>query len=132
MTHIHYSLYNASVNTFAALADPARCRLVEVLAAGERPAGHLAAIAAEEFGLSQPATSRHLRILREAGLVRSRIDGTRRLYAIEPDALQEIDHWLDQFRALWASALSALETEVARGTQADDLTRTSTENGAQR
>lgn len=131
MDHIHNHLYNTNVNTFAALAEPARCRLVEVLAAGERPAGYLAAIAAEEFGLSQPATSRHLRILREAGLVRSRIDGARRLYAIEPDALQEIDHWLDQFRALWASALSALETEVARGKRADDLTRTSTENGTQ-
>lgn len=103
------------MNTFGALADPARRRLLEVLAEGERPAGDLTAVAAEEFNLSQPATSRHLRVLREAGLVRSRADGARRLYAVEPDSLRQLDDWLGQFRTLWTSALSALETEVVRG-----------------
>lgn len=114
------------MNIFGALADPARCRLVEVLAAGERPAGDLAAITAAEFGLSQPATSRHLRILREAGIVHARIDGARRLYTIEPAALQHLYDWLDQFRALWASALSALETEVARGQRPGESAQTRT------
>jgi len=112
------------VNTFGALADPVRRRIVEVLAQGERPAGDLTGVAAGEFGLSQPATSRHLRILRESGLVRSRVDGARRLYALQTDALRELDDWLGQFRSLWASALSALDTEVARGQRA------ATKNGA--
>lgn len=106
------------MNTFAALADPARRRLLEVLVQGESPAGHLTAVAADEFGLSQPATSRHLRILRESGLVRSRVDGARRLYALEPTSLRQVDDWLSQFRSLWASALSALDTEVTRGQRA--------------
>ncbi len=125
LASMHISLYNKVVNTFAALADPARRRLLEVLAGGERPAGSLTSVAAEEFGLSQPATSRHLRILRESGLVRSRADGARRLYALEPTSLRQVDDWLNQFRWLWASALSALDTEVARGQRA-----ATDENGA--
>ncbi len=115
MAYICISLYNEDVNTFGALADPARRRIVEVLGSGERAAGELTGLAETEFGLSQPATSRHLRILREAGLVRTRAEGARRLYALDPDALREIDEWLGQFRSLWATALAALETEVARG-----------------
>ncbi len=75
-----------------------------------------------EFGLVQPATSRHLRRLREAGLVRSRPDGSRRLYSIDPSGLRDIDVWLDQFRGLWSSALSALEAEVCRGKTPGDET----------
>ena len=118
--NIQFSLYNGFMNIFAALSDPARCRLVEVLARGERPAGYLTAVAAEEFGLSQPATSRHLRILREAGVVRSRVDGARRLYAIEPAAIQQVDVWVAQFRSLWVSTFAALEVEVASDQLTDD------------
>lgn len=101
-----------------ALGDPVRRRVLELLVEGERSAGALTASVAEEFGISQPATSRHLRVLREAELVRCRVDGSRRVYAIDPSGLNEIDEWLQQFRNLWSSALSALETEVARGKRA--------------
>lgn len=97
------------------LADPARRRIVECLADGEVSAGELVGVMGAEFGLVQPATSRHLRRLREVGLVHSRPDGTRRLYSLDLDALRDIDVWLDQFRGLWSSALSALDAEVQRG-----------------
>ena len=103
------------MDALAVLADPVRRRIVECLADSEVPAGELVDVMAAEFGLVQPATSRHLRRLREAGLVRSRPDGTRRLYSLDPGALRDIDVWLDQFRGLWSSALSALDDEVRRG-----------------
>jgi len=111
------------VDALAVLADPARRRIVEFLADSEVSAGELVDVMGAEFGLIQPATSRHLRRLREAGLVHSRPDGTRRLYSLEPAALRDIDQWLDQFRGLWSSALSALDTEVQRG-------KSATRNGA--
>lgn len=103
------------MDALAVLADPARRRIVEYLADREVPAGELVEVMGEEFGLVQPATSRHLRRLREAGLVQSRPDGSRRLYSLDPAALRDIDLWLDQFRGLWSSALSALDVEVRRG-----------------
>ena len=103
------------MDALAVLADPARRRIVERLADGEVTAGELVDVMGAEFGLVQPATSRHLRRLREAGLVHSRPDGTRRLYSLDPGALRDIDVWLDQFRGLWSSALSALDDEVRRG-----------------
>lgn len=103
------------MEALAVLADPARRRIVECLADSEVPAGELVEVMQAEFGLVQPATSRHLRRLREAGLVHSRADGTRRLYSLDPGALRDIDVWLDQFRGLWSEALSALDVEVRRG-----------------
>ncbi|MFT4225450.1 ArsR/SmtB family transcription factor [Micropruina sp.] len=103
------------MDALAVLAEPARRRIVECLAGSEVSAGELVDVMAAEFGLVQPATSRHLRRLREAGLVHSRADGTRRLYSLDPGALREIDVWLDQFRGLWSSALSALDAEIRRG-----------------
>lgn len=103
------------MDALAVLADPARRRIVERLADGEVTAGELVDVMGAEFGLVQPATSRHLRRLREAGLVHSRPDGTRRLYSLDPGALRDIDVWLDQFRGLWSTALSALDAEVRRG-----------------
>jgi len=99
----------------AALADPVRVRLVEMLASGEHAAGELAASAARAFGISQPATSRHLRVLREAGLVVARADGTRRIYSLADDALDGLDEWVARLRTLWAGPMLALETEIARG-----------------
>ncbi|WP_454295307.1 ArsR/SmtB family transcription factor [Salana multivorans] len=110
------------MDALTALADPARRRIVEYLGDGEVPAGELVVVMDREFGLVQPATSRHLRRLREAGLVRSRPDGSRRLYSINPSGLRDIDVWLDQFRGLWSSALSALEAEVRRGKTPGDET----------
>ncbi|MFL6128074.1 MAG: ArsR/SmtB family transcription factor [Mycobacteriales bacterium] len=96
---------------FEALADPTRRRLLELLAAGERSAGSLAG----EFGISRPGVSRHLRVLREAGLVRSRGDGPRRVYSVDHGPLAEVEQWLRPWRAFWAQRLDALDTEVRRG-----------------
>ena len=97
-----------------ALADPTRREILAVLAGGERAAGELA----DRFPVSRPAVSRHLRVLREAGLVRSRIQGRRRLYALDPRPLRELDEWLEPYRDLWARRLDALDTEIARGRRA--------------
>lgn len=98
-----------------ALGDPVRRRLVELLADGERAAGDLAAAVGAERGISQPAVSRHLRVLREAGVVRSRPAGTVRLYAVRPEALDEVGSWADSVTRYWRTGLDALATEVARG-----------------
>ena len=106
--------YACPVQALAALADPTRRGLVALLAHGELAAGALA----ERFPVSRPAISRHLRVLREAGLVRSRIQGRRRLYALDPRPLRELDEWLEPYRDLWARRLDALDTEIARGRRA--------------
>jgi len=97
----------------AALADPTRRRIVESLRDAELSAGALGGL----FAISQPGVSRHLRVLREAGLVRVRVDGQRRFYALEPGPLAEMDQWLEPFRAAWAHRLDALDTEIRRGRQ---------------
>ncbi len=109
------------MEALAALADPVRRELVGLLARGELAAGELA----DRFPVSRPAVSRHLRVLREAGLVTARAEGRRRLYALDPRPLREIDDWLEPYRDLWARRLDALDTEIARGRRA----RTSGETG---
>jgi DNA-binding transcriptional ArsR family regulator len=99
------------VPVFEALADPTRRRLLELLTAGERSAGSLAA----EFDISRPGVSRHLRVLREAGLVGTRGEGQRRLYSVDVAPLAEVDAWLDRWRGFWAQRLDALDTELRRG-----------------
>lgn len=103
--------YAFSVQALQALSDPTRRELLALLAAGERTAGELAA----PFPVSRPAISRHLRVLRESGLVRVRSDGRERRYALEPEPLRELDEWLEPYRDLWAQRLDALDTEIARG-----------------
>jgi DNA-binding transcriptional ArsR family regulator len=103
------------VGVFEALGDPVRRLLVETLAIGEQPAGLLVAAAQDRFGISQPAASQHLRVLREQGVVGVRADGARRLYSVRPEALAELDAWLDRFRRGWDQPLDALATELARG-----------------
>jgi DNA-binding transcriptional ArsR family regulator len=98
------------MNALAALADPTRRRIVELLAEGERSAGELAA----EFRTSRPGVSRHLRVLREHGLVRAREEGQRRLYSLDPAPLAELDAWLETYRRFWAGRLDALDTEIRR------------------
>lgn len=98
-----------------ALGDPVRRRLVELIGAGERPAGELAAAVGADFGISQPAVSRHLRVLREAGLVVARPRGTARLYAVRPEAVDEVGRWAASVARDWSPRLDALATEVARG-----------------
>jgi DNA-binding transcriptional ArsR family regulator len=102
------------VQALGALADPTRRELLALLAGGERAAGDLAG----RFPVSRPAISRHLRVLREAGLVRSRTHGRQRLYALDPRPLRELDDWLEPYRDLWAQRLDALDTEIARGRRA--------------
>jgi DNA-binding transcriptional ArsR family regulator len=98
------------VNALEALAEPTRRRIVELLASGDRSAGELAA----EFTTSRPGVSRHLRVLREHGLVRAREDGRRRVYSLDPAPLVELDSWLAQYRGFWQNRLDALETEIKR------------------
>jgi DNA-binding transcriptional ArsR family regulator len=86
------------VHAFDLLGDPVRRRILELLAGGERSAGALGAVLRPEFGITQPAVSQHLRVLREAGFVRVRPAGTSRLYAADPDRLREADDWLLQLR----------------------------------
>jgi DNA-binding transcriptional ArsR family regulator len=99
------------VDALTALADPTRRRIVELLGQGERSAGELG----RQFAISQPGMSRHLRVLRESGLVRVREDGRRRVYELEPGPFAELDAWLEPFRAAWAQRLDALDTEIRRG-----------------
>ena len=103
------------MGAFEALADPVRRRIVELLAEGEQPAGALGQTVQQEFGISQPGASQHLRVLRDHGVVQVRAEGARRIYALDAGALSQLDRWLDQFRGAWDQPLDALETELARG-----------------
>jgi DNA-binding transcriptional ArsR family regulator len=103
------------VHVFDVLGDPVRRRILELLAAGELSAGDITAVVREEFGLTQPGVSQHLRVLRENGFASVRAEGARRLYAVEAAPLQDVDQWLDRFRRHWDQRLDALATELARG-----------------
>lgn len=103
------------MNAFDVLGDPVRRRILELLADGELPAGAIGGVIEEEFGISQPAVSRHLRVLRESGFATVRAEGARRLYVVEPAPLEEVDLWLDRFRQFWNHHLDSLAVELARG-----------------
>ncbi|MDX1516978.1 MAG: metalloregulator ArsR/SmtB family transcription factor [Woeseiaceae bacterium] len=93
------------MDTFTALADPTRRKIVETLATGERPFGDLAG----GFEMSRPAVSQHLKVLREAGIVVVRADAQRRIYRLDDNALGELDAWLDKVRRFWNPRLDRLE-----------------------
>ena len=116
------------MEAFDVLADPVRRRILELVADGELAAGAIGDVVQREFRISQPAVSQHLRVLRESGFLTVRPDGTRRLYAVDPDGLRDVDEWLDRFRRFWAPPLAALATEVERGkrTRRSSTTRRST------
>jgi DNA-binding transcriptional ArsR family regulator len=103
------------MHAFDVLGDPVRRRILELLAGGELTSGAVSAVVQQEFGISQPAVSQHLRVLRESGFATVRAEGTRRLYAVDTDPLREVDVWLDRFRGFWDQRLDALATELARG-----------------
>jgi DNA-binding transcriptional ArsR family regulator len=103
------------VHAFDVIGDPVRRRILELLADGEQTSGALCAVIQEEFGISQPAVSQHLKVLREAGFATVRPEGARRLYAVSSGPLREVDVWLDRFRRYWTPHLDALSTELARG-----------------
>jgi DNA-binding transcriptional ArsR family regulator len=106
------------MHAFDILGDPVRRRILELLADGEQSAGDLGAVVQQEFGISQPAVSQHLRVLREHGFATVRAAGARRLYAVEASPLLEVDRWLQPYRRFWNQRLDALGTEVARGKRA--------------
>ena len=110
------------MHAFDVLGDPVRRRILELLAGGEQSSGAVTDVVRSEFGISQPAVSQHLRVLREAGFATVRPEGARRLYAVNPEPLRDVDAWLDRFRRFWAPRLDALETEVARGRRQRRLT----------
>ncbi len=99
------------MDTFAALADLTRRNIVEALAAGEQGFGDLA----DRFEMSRPAVSQHLKVLREAGLIRVRAEAQRRIYRLDDDALGEVERWLDRVRQFWNPRLDALETVLKKG-----------------
>jgi DNA-binding transcriptional ArsR family regulator len=105
----------AGMHAFDVLGDPVRRRILELLADGERTSGELTAVIRAEFGISQPAVSAHLRVLREGGFTTVRAAGARRLYAVDTTPLREVDEWLGRFRRFWEQRLDALATELARG-----------------
>ena len=97
------------------VGDPVRRRILELLASGERSAGDVVEVVRAEFGLTQPAVSRQLRVLRESGFAGVRAEGTRRLYALNGEALEGVESWLTELRRQWSQRLDALETELTRG-----------------
>lgn len=106
------------MHAFEVLADPVRRRLIEALALGEQPAGVLTDIVRTEFGISQPAVSQHLRVLREEGFATVRPAGTRRIYALDPAGIAAAEGALDRLRAPMRQRLDALGTEIGRGQRA--------------
>jgi DNA-binding transcriptional ArsR family regulator len=102
-----------------ALADESRRTMLETLTGGPATAGELAAL----LPIARPGVSRHLRVLREAGLVEVRQEAQRRVYSLRPEPLAEVDEWLGRYRALWEHRLDALHTEIARGTRERRSTR---------
>ncbi|MGD1017022.1 MAG: metalloregulator ArsR/SmtB family transcription factor [Roseiarcus sp.] len=98
------------MSTFAALSDPIRREILALLRNGEQPAGDLV----EALNLPQPNVSKHLKTLREAGLVRTRVDGPRRLYSLDAAPLAEIDQWLESYREFWSHKLDALGDHLSR------------------
>jgi DNA-binding transcriptional ArsR family regulator len=98
------------MDLFEAVAEPNRRRILDLLRQGERPAGELV----DALAISQPGVSKHLRLLREAGLVAARVEGQRRLYRLEPAGLSELEAWLAPYRRVWAERLDALEHHLGR------------------
>ncbi|NMN97323.1 metalloregulator ArsR/SmtB family transcription factor [Antrihabitans stalactiti] len=109
------------MHAFDILGDPVRRRILEALADGEMTAGAICSVVQDDFTISQPAVSQHLKVLRDSGFATVRAEGTRRLYAVNSDPLRDVDVWLDQFRRFWTPHLDALATEVARGKRARRL-----------
>src|SRR5262245_36618772 len=103
------------MHAFDVLGDPVRRRILELLADGEHTSGAITAIVQAEFGITQPAVSQHLRVLRDNGFARVRPEGTRRLYAVDAASFRELDDWIGNFRRFWDQRLDSLGTELARG-----------------
>lgn len=112
-----------------ALGEPVRRRILEVIGVSEISAGAVARALHSELGLSQPATSQHLKVLRDSGLVVVRAVGTSRLYRVDADRLGEAAAWFDQFADPWQQPLDALQTELRRGQRQRRQQRRDTSSG---
>ena len=115
------------MHAFDVLGDPVRRRILELLADGELSAGEVASVVQAEFGITQPAVSQHLKVLRDSGFATVRPEGTRRLYAVDAAAFRDLDGWLEGFRHFWTQRLDSLETELARGKRERRLQATTTD-----
>jgi DNA-binding transcriptional ArsR family regulator len=98
------------MDSLTALGDPTRRQIIETLSHGEQASGEIA----EKFAISAPAISQHLKVLREARLVRVRVEAQRRIYTLDPEGLVAIDAWLDRVRQFWSGRLDALERELRK------------------
>src|SRR3569623_92154 len=103
------------MHAFDVLGDPVRRRILELLAGNELASGQVVDAIAAEYGITLAAVSQHLKVLRDSGFATVRAEGTRRLYSLDTAPLEEVDAWLDHFRAFWTHRLLALGTEIARG-----------------
>ncbi len=103
------------MHAFDVLGDPVRRRILELLADGEQTSGDITETIQAEFGISQPAVSQHLRVLRDSGFAHARPDGPRRIYRVDAAPLKQVDQWVERFRGFWDVKLDALATEIARG-----------------
>lgn len=102
----------ATLTVLEAIAEPTRRRILDAVRLGERSVGELV----DEVGMHQPGVSRHLKVLRDAGLVEVRRDAQRRLYRLRPEPLMELDEWLEPYRSEWANRLDSLELHLRRTT----------------
>jgi DNA-binding transcriptional ArsR family regulator len=103
------------MHAFDVLGDPVRRRILELLADGQLPAGAISTVVQSEFGISQPAVSQHLKVLRDSGFATVTAQGTRRLYAVDAAPIREVDDWIGHFLPFWEQRLDSLATELARG-----------------
>jgi DNA-binding transcriptional ArsR family regulator len=117
-----------AVHAFDVLGDPVRRRILELLAEGELSSGAITEVIQAEFGISQPAVSQHLKVLRDSGFASVRAQGARRLYAVDAPPFRELDEWLGHFRGFWEQRLDSLATELARGQRERRLAASSTDS----
>ena len=103
------------MHAFDILGDPVRRRILETLVDGERASGEIVEVISREFGITQPAVSHQLKVLRQSGFTTVRPEAQRRMYMLNPDPLLEVQEWLEPFSRFWDHKLDALATEVARG-----------------
>jgi DNA-binding transcriptional ArsR family regulator len=116
------------MHAFDVLGDPVRRRILELLADGELSSGAITEVIQAEFGISQPAVSQHLKVLRDSGFASVRAQGARRLYAVDAPPFRELDEWLGHFRGFWEQRLDSLATELARGKRERRLAASSTDS----
>ena len=102
------------MNAFDVLGDPVRRRILELLRDQDRSSGAIVEVISTEFGITQAGVSQHLKVLRDSGFATSNIDGSRRIYHLEPAPFREVGEWLEGFRGFWHNAFDALAEEVRK------------------